>query len=101
MNSVNDPCPLCEPCQDTQLHISQCQILQDMLPPHSFVQYSDLFGNIHQQKRLTDSFDKNLNLRDELLIDDPASQSSLPGLHTGPQLPQARTCAESSTCDVI
>ena len=34
-------------------------------------------------------------------IDNPAFQSSLPELHTGPQLPQARTSARSSTGDRI
>ena len=101
MNPENDLCPLCERCQDTQPHISQCQVIQDMLPPHTSVQYSDLFGNIEQQKRFIDIFEKYLNIRDELLEDDPASQSSLPGLYTGPQLPHARTSARSSTSDIL
>ena len=45
MNSDNYLCPLCERFLDTQPHISQCQVIQDILPPHNPVQYSDLFGN--------------------------------------------------------
>ena len=50
MNSDNHLCPLCERWPDTQEHIGRCKILQDILPHISLIDYSGLFGNVHQQK---------------------------------------------------
>ena len=90
MNSENFLCPLCERFPDTQRHISQCQILQDILPQS--IDYDSLNGSVQEQKEFIHKYEKYLVLRGEL-IDDPDTQSSLPGLHTGPQLPKARTSA--------
>ena len=96
MNTDNYLCPLCERLPDTQQHISQCQILQDILPFPSSIDYTGLHGSVLEQKEFIEKYEKCLVIRDELLIDHPDTQSSLPGLHTGPQLPQARTSAERS-----
>ena len=100
MNQENTLCPLCERYQDTQEHICQCQVLLDVQPLHSPVDYSGLFGTVHQQKDFIVKYEKYLKLRDELLENDPDPHPSLPGLHTGPQLPQARTSARSSTSNI-
>ena len=96
MNPDNYLCPLCERVPDSQQHISQCQILQDILPFPSSIDYTGLRGTVLEQKEFIEKYEKYLVIRDELLIDHPDTQSSLPGLHTGPQLPQARTSAERS-----
>ena len=95
MNPNNYLCPLCERCPDTQEHVSQCKILQDILTHISLIDYRGLFGNVHQQKEFIEKYEKYLVIRDELLSDDPDTQPSLPGLHTGPQLRQARIPARS------
>ena len=95
MNPDNYLCPLCERYPDTQQHLSQCKILQDILPHIGPIDYSGLSGNVHQQQEFIVKYEKYLVLRDELLSDDPDTQSSLPGLHTGPQLRQARISAGS------
>ena len=101
MNSENYLCPLCERYPDTQQHISQCQVLKDICPLSSSIEYSGLFGSVEEQTTCIEKYEAYLVLRDELLQDDPSTQPSLPGLHTGPQLPQARTSARSSTSDKI
>ena len=101
MNPENYLCPLCERHPDTQQHVSQCKILQNILPHISPIVYSDLLGNLEEQKEFVVKYEQYLVLRDELLSDDPDTQSSLPGLHTGPQLPQARIPARSISSDII
>ena len=76
--------------------LSQCQILQDILPFPSSIDYAGLHGSVLEQEEFIEKYEKYLVIRDELLIDHPDTQSSLPGLHTGPQLPQARTSAGRS-----
>ena len=46
-------------------------------------------------------YEQYIVLRDELLSDDPDCQSSIPGLHTGPQLRQARIPARSGVSNPI
>ena len=100
MNQENLLCPLCERYSDTQEHIGQCQVLRDVQPINIPVDYSSLFGTVQQQKDFIEKYEKYLNLRDELLEDDPDLHPSLPGLHSGPQLHQARTSARSSTSNI-
>ena len=101
MNQENYLCPVCERYPDTQEHIGQCQVMQDILPHNSQVKYIDLFGTAEKQKEFIEEYQKLIILRDELLMDDPDLPSSLPGLHTGPQLPQARTSARSGASNPI
>ena len=101
MNPDNYLCPLCERYPDTQQHLSWCKILQDILPHIGPIDYSGLSGNVHQQQEFIVKYEKYLVLRDELLSDDPDTQSSLPGLHTGPQLRQARIPARSGVSNPI
>ena len=96
MNPENYLCSLCERYPDTQQHIGQCQVLQDICPLSSPIDYSGLYGSVEEQKDFIEKYEKYLVLRDELLMNDPSTQPSLPGLHTGPQLPQDRTSARSS-----
>ena len=101
MNPENYLCPLCERHPDTQQHVSQCKIIQDIFPHSSPIVYSGLFGNVEEQKEFIVKYEQYLILRDELLSDDPDCQSSLPGLHTGPQLRQARIPARSGASNPI
>ena len=101
MNSENYLCPLCERYPDTQQHICQCQVLKDICPLSSSIEYSGLFGSVEEQKTFIEKYEAYLVLRDELLQDDPSSQPSLPGLYTGPQLPQDSAPARSSDSNPI
>ena len=91
MNSDNSLCPVCERSPDTQQHILDCQVLKNILPMHTDVEYNKLFGTTQEQKEFIIIYEKYLEERDELLLGDPNPQLSLPGLRTGPLLPQART----------
>ena len=83
-------CPICERSRDTQQHVLQCKVLQDILPMKSHIKYDHLNGTILEQKEFVDLYEKYLEIRDEI-IDNKDSQHSLPGRYTGPLHPQART----------
>ena len=94
-------CPLCERYPDTQEHIGLCRVLQDIKPLSFPIDYSDLSGTVQQQLNFIVKYEDYLSLRDENLSNQPDFQTSLPGLHTGPQLPQARIPARSKASDII
>ena len=79
-----------------------CQLVRndfDMIGEQS-IDYDSLYDSVQEQKEFIHKYEKYLVLQDEL-IDDSDTQSSLPGLHTGPQLPKARTSAWSSDSNPI
>ena len=78
-----------------------CRVLQDIQPLSIPIDYSDLSGTVQQQMNVIVKYEKYLSLRDKLLTNEPDFQTSLQGLHTWPQLPQARIPARSSTSDMI
>ena len=88
MYSDNTLCPICERSIDSQNHIIQCQVLQDIIPRTNEVTFSDIEGSLEQQKALIETYEKYLALREELL-EEVEPYSSLPGLYTGPLLPKA------------
>ena len=94
--SQNSLCPICERFSDSQDHILQCKVLQDICPLEEQVEYNSIYGTTHEQEELVKVYEKYLSLRDELLED--TAQQSLPGLYTGPQRQQARTTSTRTSC---
>ena len=88
MYSDNTLCPICERSIDSQNHLIQCKVLQDIIPLPNEVHFRDIEGSIDQQKAFIEVYEKYLALRDELL-EESETPSSLPGLYTGPLLPKA------------
>ena len=81
-------CPLCEKCEDTQNHILLCKVLQDILPNTSHIVYEHMRGSEEQQTEFLKLYERYIKIRDELL-DGSTIGTSLPGLYSGPELPQA------------
>ena len=79
-------CPLCQDHPDTQEHILKCHKIQEIEPElkEATCEFSDVFGNITEQKRAIETYIKALKARDWLILDE--NQHSLPGLYTGPRL---------------
>ena len=103
MYSDNTLCPICERTSDTQQHVLECKVLQDILPLKNHIKYNHINGTISEQKEFVTTYAKYLEIRDELLSE-TESQQSLPGLYTGPQHPQARTKrtkARRSSGDIV
>ena len=88
MYSDNTLCPICEQSIDSQNHVVQCKVLQDIIPLTNQVNLSDIEESLEQQKGFIQIYEKYLALRDELL-EESQLHSSLPGLYTGPLLPMA------------
>ena len=87
--SQNTLCPICERSIDTQSHILDCQVLQDILPLTENVLYTDIYGTTQSQIKLVRVYEQYITLRDEILeATDP--QVSLPVLYTGLKRHQAR-----------
>ena len=103
MYSDNTLCPICEQSIDSQNHLIQCKVLQDIIPLPNEVHFSDIEGSIDQQKAFIEVYEKYLALRDELL-EESETPSSLPGPYTGPLLPKAgskRATARRGNGDII
>ena len=81
-------CPLCEKCEDTQNHILLCKVLQDILPNISHIVYEHMRGSEEQQTEFLKLYERYIKICDELL-DGSTIGTSLPGLYSGPELPQA------------
>ena len=89
LHSENTLCPLCERCIDTQFHILQCKVLQDILPLTEDISYSDIYGTTQSQIDFVRIYEQYLVLRDEILEDtDP--QASIPAIYAGPRHHQIR-----------
>ena len=88
MYSDNTLCPICERSIDSQNHLIQCKVLQDIIPLPNEVHFRDIEGSIDQQKAFIEVYEQYLALREELL-EESETPSSLPGLYTGPLLPKA------------
>ena len=102
MHKDNTLCPICERFSDSQEHLLQCQVLQNIYSIAPEIKYSHIYGTIEQQKSITEAYETYLSMRDDIL-GDTYSSTSLPGLYTGPQRHQARTdrdSARSSTGDI-
>ena len=69
MYSENTLCPICERSIDSQNHVIQCKVLQDIIPLTNQVNLSDIEGSLEQQKDFIQIYEKYLALRDELLED--------------------------------
>ena len=83
-------CPICERFGDTQDHVLDCQVLQNILPKEPHIEYMHIYGNIKQQTDVIQAYEAYLCLRDEIL-ENSDGNSCLPGHYSGPKLPQART----------
>ena len=65
MYSDNTFCPVCQRCTDTQNHLIQCKVLQDIIPLPNEVHFSDMEGTLEQEMALIQTNEKYLALRDE------------------------------------
>ena len=81
-------CPLCETHKDTQENLLLCKVLQNILPLNTHIEYGHMRGSNEQQTMFIQVYEKYLTIRDELL-ESSGLGSSLPGLYSGPVLPQA------------
>ena len=81
-------CPLCETYEDTQESISLCPVLLNILPLRGCIEYGHINGTTVQQTEFIQVYERYLMTRDELL-NKTGLDTSLPGLYTGPVLPQA------------
>ena len=91
-------CPLCKSHEDTQENILLCKVLKNILPPNIHTEYEHMEGTTDQQTIFLQVFERYLKIRDELL-DGSGLGSSLPGLYTGPVLPQAASSGLASGND--
>ena len=90
MGTENTLCPLCERKSDTQCHVLNCQIILSIRPRNNtHIKYEHINGSLEQQIDLVVEYETYLELQDELLEGNDSNQTSLPGQHTGPTLPQA------------
>ena len=87
----NTLCPLCERNIDTQEHIILCPVLQNCIVEDKDLIYTHLTGTLEQQSEFIASYEKLLEVRDELLSEASEPLSSLPGLYSGPLQSKART----------
>ena len=62
-------CPLCERNMDVQEHITLRQVLHNCLSEEIVINYSHLTGNLNQQYDFISSYEKLLEIRDELLAE--------------------------------
>ena len=88
-------CPLCKASEDTQEHLMMCTVLQNILPLNNHIVYEHMGGTPDQQTDFIRAYEGYLKIRDELL-DSTGLGSSLPGLYTGPVLPQAASTGRAS-----
>ena len=78
-----------------------CKVLQHILPLKSHIVYEHIGGTLEQQTEFLKTYEKYLNIRDELL-EGSSIDSSLPGLYSGPAPLQAasRRLASGSSATV-
>ena len=98
MYSNNTLCWVCERCEDTQEHILVCKVLLNILPLKKHIEYNHMNGTEEQQVDFIQSYEKYLELRDELQ-EDPEEGPSLPGLYSGPVRPQAGSSGRPGRSD--
>ena len=77
-------CLLCETHEDNQESVILCPVLLNILPLRNCIDY----GTTGQQTEFLQVYEQYIMIRDELL-DKSGQDASLPGLYTGPVLPQA------------
>ena len=81
-------CPLCKAHEDTQENLLSCKVLLNILPLTNHIAYEHMGGTTDKQTNFLQVYERYLTIRDELL-DSSGLGSSLPGLYTGPVVPQA------------
>ena len=81
-------CWVCERSEDSQEHVLCCNVLLDILPLTKPIDYNQINGTEEQQTEFIKTYNRYLELQDELQ-EDPNKGSSLPGLYSGPMRPQA------------
>ena len=91
-------CPLCKAHEDTQENVLLCKVLLNVLPLTNHIEYEHIGGTADQQTEFLRVYERYLNIRDELL-DGSGLGSSLPGLYTGPVLPQAASTGQANGND--
>ena len=87
----NTLCPICERAEDTQEHVGCCPVLLGIKPQATPPLYENIYGNVHQQKEMTQMCMLILQLRDELLAGGTDQSPSIPVIYAGPVRPQAST----------
>ena len=80
-------CPLCETYEDTQEHALNCEGIKQYLSVEyqnliTKVQYSDIYGSVSDQLRVTKVFCEIIKARERLQPADPEPASQ--GNNTGP-----------------
>ena len=80
------PCKICQNYEDTQENALFCSELKTYMSLKNIqlpedVLYSDLFGNVHDQLRITEAFQVIINAREKL----QPTPRGLPGHHSGPR----------------
>jgi hypothetical protein len=83
----NIRCQICSAEDDTQEHALKCEALKRLMTPHQvdklrIVQYSDLFGPVDYQLKVTEAFEEIIETRQNLRAL-PGPSQALPG----PRLP--------------
>ena len=88
MYSDNTLCWVCERSEDIQEHLLLCKVLSKHQPLEKHIEYNHINGTEEQQVNFIQTYEKYLELCDELQ-EDPDEGPSLPGLYSGPVRPQA------------
>lgn len=87
-NGGDSLCPVCQKHNDTQAEVMECKILRSMVVFSDSVKYSQIFGNVQEQKEVVNVYIRLLSARDQLLADQPEVQQCLPGHQYWAQAPQ-------------
>ena len=84
---LTDLSSLCKSSEDTQEHVLLCNVIQNILPLSSQIEYDHMRGTTEQHTDFPQVYERYLKIRDELL-ECSGLGSSLPGLYAGPVLPR-------------
>ena len=85
-STVIIPCKICQEYEDTQEHALICEELREYLSLNNIhlsedIHYSDLFGCVYDQLRITEAFQVIIDAREKL----HESTQGLPGHCSGPR----------------
>ena len=69
MHKDNTLCPICERFSDSQEHLIQCQVLQDICLIGQKIIYNHIYGTIQEQKSIAEVYETYLSMTDNILGD--------------------------------